>query len=91
MARKHKKDPAPEQDSPPPNLEESLQHLESLVERMESGELSMEESLEAFEQGIRLTRACRASLEEAEQKVQILLEQSEDAEPEDYPVDDANE
>ena len=38
------------------NLESSLESLESLVERMESGELSLEESLKAFEEGVRLTR-----------------------------------
>lgn len=93
MARKHKESSAPKEgpETPPESLEDSLGRLESLVERMESGELSMEESLQAFEEGIRLTRACRASLEQAEQKVRILLEQSEDAEPGDFPTDDEHE
>ncbi|MCH8544162.1 MAG: exodeoxyribonuclease VII small subunit [Alcanivorax sp.] len=62
-------------------LEDALTTLESLVERMESGELSLEESLKAFEEGVRLTRECQQALKQAEQKVSILLEQSQDAEP----------
>lgn len=55
------------------NFEESLANLENLVEAMEAGELSLEESLKAFEQGIKLTRECQLALEQAEQKVQVLL------------------
>ncbi|TWI52421.1 exodeoxyribonuclease VII small subunit [Pseudomonas duriflava] len=57
-----------------PDFEQSLAELQTLVERLESGELSLEESLGAFEQGIRLTRECQSALTLAEQKVQILLE-----------------
>lgn len=57
-----------------PDFEHSLAELQTLVERLESGELSLEESLSAFEQGIRLTRECQSALSQAEQKVQILLE-----------------
>lgn len=56
------------------DFEQSLAELQTLVERLESGELSLEDSLGAFEQGIRLTRECQAALTQAEQKVQILLE-----------------
>lgn len=56
-----------------PDFEQSLQTLEQLVVRMESGELTLEKALEAFEQGIRLTKECQQALREAEQKVQILL------------------
>lgn len=59
------------------NFEEALQNLESLVEAMEAGELSLEESLKAFEQGIKLTRECQQMLEQAEQKVQLLLANTE--------------
>jgi exodeoxyribonuclease VII small subunit len=61
----------------PFNFEESLANLESLVEAMEAGDLSLEEALKAFEQGIRLTRECQQALEQAEQKVQILLVSAE--------------
>lgn len=64
-----------------PQLEQSLDQLEALVERMESGELTLEESLSAFEQGVKLTRECQQALTQAEQKVRILLEQDPDAEP----------
>lgn len=53
-----------------------MQELEQLVEQMERGELSLEESLKSFERGIKLTRTCQQALREAEQKVQILLEKN---------------
>ena len=56
----------------PASFEAALAELESLVERMESGELTLEESLKSFEQGIALTRSCQQALSEAEQKVEIL-------------------
>jgi exodeoxyribonuclease VII small subunit len=58
----------------PIDFEQSLQQLESLVDAMENGELSLEESLQAFEKGIALTRACQTALEKAEQRVQLLLQ-----------------
>lgn len=67
------------------DFEKSLADLQTLVERLESGELSLEDSLTAFEQGIRLTRDCQASLSQAEQKVQILLER--DGELDEAPFD----
>lgn len=56
------------------NFEETLAELEALVEKMEDGELSLEESLQHFERGIALAGACREALAKAEQKVRILLE-----------------
>jgi exodeoxyribonuclease VII small subunit len=55
------------------DFEQALQELEQLVEQMEEGELSLEESLKHFERGIALTRSCQQALQAAEQKVQILL------------------
>ena len=60
----------------PPRFEEALQELEQLVERMEQGQMTLEDSLKAFERGVQLTRACQTALREAEQKVQILLEEN---------------
>lgn len=57
-----------------PNFEKALAELETLVEKIETGELSLEESLRHFERGIQLTRTCQKALKEAEQKVRILLE-----------------
>ncbi len=67
------------QAEPPPqetdlaSFEKNLSELESLVERLERGDLSLEESLRQFERGMRLTEACREALETAEQKVEILV------------------
>ncbi|MGA1072635.1 MAG: exodeoxyribonuclease VII small subunit [Pseudohongiellaceae bacterium] len=58
------------------NFEDSLEQLETLVAAMEDGELSLEESLEAFEKGVKLTRECQTALRQAEQKVQVLLDES---------------
>ncbi len=59
-----------------PSFEQSLNDLQELVERLESGDLSLEESLATFEQGIGLTRECQSALQDAEQRVQTLLEQN---------------
>ena len=60
----------------PFEFETALSELEQLVVRMERGDLSLEESLQAFERGIKLTRDCQQALTAAEQRVQILLEQN---------------
>lgn len=60
----------------PFEFENALGELEQLVARMERGDLSLEDSLQAFEQGISLTRQCQQALASAEQRVQILLEQN---------------
>ncbi|MAX57042.1 MAG: exodeoxyribonuclease VII small subunit [Alcanivoracaceae bacterium] len=70
-----------------PALETALDNLETLVERMESGDLTLEESLKAFEEGVRLSRECQQALQQAEQKVRILLEQSVEAEPAPFTGD----
>ena len=57
-----------------PDFEAALAELEALVEKMEQGDLSLDESLQQFERGVQLTRSCQRALKEAEQKVQILLE-----------------
>ncbi len=60
-----------------PNFEKSLEELEKLVETMENGDISLEDSLKYFERGIELTRLCQKSLKEAEQKVEILVGQDQ--------------
>lgn len=59
-----------------PDFEKSITELESLVEKLEGGDLSLEDSLKAFERGVRLTRECQGALEAAETKVEILLQQA---------------
>lgn len=58
------------------DFEEALDQLEELVEDMENGDLTLEESLKAFEQGIKLTRECQSALSQVEQKVQLLIEEN---------------
>ena len=58
------------------DFEASMVELESLVERMEHGEQSLEDSLKDFERGIALTRSCQKSLQETEQKIQQLIEKN---------------
>ena len=62
-----------------PDFEKSLTELETIVERMEQGELSLDESLKQFERGVALTRSCQQALQQAEQKVEILLRNQPDA------------
>ena len=62
-------------------LEKSLEELEALVVRLESGDLPLEQALKEFEHGVKLTRQCQAALQEAEQKVEILLKKTATAEP----------
>lgn len=64
-----------------PDFETSLSELETLVQAMEGGEMSLEESLAAFERGIRLTRECQTALDAAEQKVELLLNERGDTQP----------
>ena len=61
-------------------FEESISRLEALVERMEDGNLSLEESLKTFEEGIKLTRHCQQALKTAEQKVKLLIEKNSSVE-----------
>lgn len=60
-----------------PNFEQSLKELERLVESLEAGNLSLEDSLQAFENGVRITRDCQEALRTAEQKVSILMQDSQ--------------
>lgn len=55
--------------------EDALAKLEEIVARMSQGDLPLEEMLKSFEEGIRLTRICAKKLDEAERRVQILLEE----------------
>jgi len=78
---------APEGEPSPARFDEALGELENLVETLEQGDLSLDESLAHFERGVGLARECRASLQSAEQKVQILLD-SDAAESGDGRLDD---
>ncbi len=73
-------------DSNPESFESAMEQLETLVSRMENGDLSLEESLKAFEQGVNLTRFCQDQLQKAELKVQELNSTGEFTE-----IDEENE
>jgi exodeoxyribonuclease VII small subunit len=59
-----------------------LSRLEALVARLEAGELSLEEALQAFEEGVRLTRLCTGRLEDAERRVHLLTRRADGSEQE---------
>ena len=65
----------------PPAFEAALEELEAIVERMEDGEPSLEESLKLFESGMDLSRRCQKALDDAEQRIQSL------ADPESPPAE----
>ena len=60
------------------DLEKQLSNLEALVESLESGDLSLEDSLKSFEQGIKVARECQTALKQAEQKVELLMRQGDE-------------
>jgi len=79
--------PSPPQDASgpdEPSFEAHLAELEALVDTLERGDLTLEQSLAAFERGILLTRTCQRALDAAEQKVRILTSSAEGAEPEPF-------
>ena len=77
-------------DNKAPDFEEALAELESLVERLERGDLPLDEALKTFERGVELTRHCQSSLKAAQQKVEILLKRGSSPSVETFrPEDDA--
>lgn len=73
-----------------PKLEESLTELSQLIDQMEHSELSLEQSLTHFERGITLVKHCQKILEDAEQKVQILIQNNQREELADYSNEGKN-
>jgi exodeoxyribonuclease VII small subunit len=71
-----------------PDFEQALAELEAVVERLEHGELPLEDALKQFERGIELARSCRAALKQAEQKVEVLLARNPEATPEPIATDE---
>ena len=74
-----------------PDLENSLTEISQLVDKMEHGELTLEQSLNHFERGVLLIKHCQKILEEAEQKVQILIQNDHQEELSAYGEEDKNE
>ena len=79
-----------ETDPKPLDFEAAMRDLVEIVERLDHGDLPLEESLKAFERGILLTRNCQTALKEAEQKVEILLNKAGEARVEGFDADEAD-
>lgn len=62
-----------------PDFEKALEELESLVEQLESGELTLDQSLQQFKRGVELTRHCQGVLEQAQQVVEQLIEPEDES------------
>jgi exodeoxyribonuclease VII small subunit len=72
----------------PPTFEAGLQQLESIVKEMETGELPLERAITLFEQGMKLSEACRKQLEEAETRVEILTRRAGEIQPQPFKTPD---
>ncbi|WP_129780523.1 exodeoxyribonuclease VII small subunit [Peristeroidobacter soli] len=70
------KPPSTETAETTADFERSLAELEAIVDKLEHGDLSLDDSLRHFERGVQLTRSCQSALKQAEQKVEILLRRS---------------
>jgi len=72
------------------SFEESINTLDGLVNKLESGDLSLEESLEAFEKGIHLTKQCQQHLSNAQQKVSMLVGEDDNLQLVDFDTNENN-
>lgn len=72
------------------DFETAMRELEELVDRLERGDLPLEQSLASFERGVQLTRTCQSALKEAEQKVEILLKKAGEHSVEAFVPDESN-
>jgi len=89
MSRKNaRNDPPP---SPVADFEHSLEQLEQLVSNMERGEMSLEDSLAAYERGVHLYRHCQQALEQAELRVRLVSDPEHSEHAEVFPAQEAHE
>ena len=70
------------------NFETAMEKLETIVERMEEGELSLEQAMTEFEKGVKITRECHQALQNAEQKVKQLIVTQDKFELTDFATDE---
>jgi exodeoxyribonuclease VII small subunit len=78
-----------DKESPPPNFEQGLAELETVVKELESGDLPLEKALELFEKGVALSSACRKQLVEAETRVEALVRKNDKLQTEPFPPETA--
>lgn len=74
-----------------PDFEQALAELEALVDRLERGDLPLDEALKTFERGVELTRHCQDSLKAAQQRVEILLKRNGRPEAEPFAVPESQD
>lgn len=72
------------------SFEDKLDELEQIVEKLEKGQISLDESLKLFEHGIILSRECNTMLETARQKVEKLIEEDNNLKSEEFTLKDEN-
>jgi len=79
--------------SDPLSFEQALQRLETIVDRLEGGELELEAALAEFEEGVRLTRRCADELAGAERRIEVLVREGQDwiARPFEEPAEEAED
>ncbi len=77
-------------ENQPVDFEKALAELESLVQRLERGDVPLDEALRTFERGIALTRQCQACLQAAQQRVEILLKRSGEPVVQPFDAGEAN-
>ena len=70
------------------SFEEQMEQLEEIVEELEKGELSLEDSVSKFEQGIKISKECNKTLEEAEKKITILVNQDGEMKEENFETEE---
>lgn len=73
------------------DFEQTLTQLETIVQRLESGNLPLEDALKNFEEGIKLAQAAKTKLQQAEQQIQILLQKSSTAPLQEFNPDDIDD
>mgnify|MGYP003375432260 FL=1 len=66
------------------NFEEQIEELESIIKELEAGKLNLDESVEKFEEGMKISKECSKMLESAERKITILLNKDGNVEEEDF-------
>jgi exodeoxyribonuclease VII small subunit len=76
---------APDQQLP--EFEQALAELEAVVERLERGDLPLEEALSVFERGVELTRHCQSALKAAQQRVEVLIKREDQVQVEPFAAD----
>ena len=70
-----------------PNFEKSLEDLEKTIEHLETGDLTLEESIKQFEKGVSLIKSCQNALNQADNKIRILVKKNDDLKIEDWEDD----